>query len=102
MTIFYTREDARRALAHGSIRAINSRRQPARLFRFDGGSTYTATVPGGNGLTYVRIFQGESIQLTQAIDRIGVSSPADDDKPVYLDVDTDGNLIIYEFRYEGT
>ena len=81
---------------------MNENRLPAKLFRDDGGGSFTATAPGGRGMTYVRIFQGDGIQLTQAVDRLGVASPADDDKSVWLDKDPDGFLIIVDFRYEGT
>jgi hypothetical protein len=80
----------------------NQFRTPAKLFRYDGGSTYTDDAPGSRGMFYVRIYQGDGVTLSQAIDRLGVSSPTDDDKSVWLDKDSDGFWIIADWRYEGS
>jgi hypothetical protein len=95
-------KDARAALLAMMTRAKNQYKTPAKLFRADGGGSFTDSAPGGRGMIYVRIYQGDGVQLTQAIDRLGVASPADDDKSVWLDKDPDGFWIVAEWRYEGT
>jgi hypothetical protein len=94
--------DLRMAFRSAVARARYSQRVQAKLGLPSGVGTFTFTVPGGNGFTYVRIYQGNGMQIAKAIDRLGVSSPTDDDKPVWLDRDKDGNYIIVEFRYEGS
>lgn len=100
MTISIDR--VRATVRSGITRARYQQRTPAKLFKPTGAASYDATVPGGHGFTYVRIFQGEGVVLAKAIDRLGVSSPTDDDKPVWLDKDPDGNYIIADWRYEGS
>jgi hypothetical protein len=73
---------------------------PAVMGRFDGGSTYTFTVPGGRGYTYVRIIQsGSPITLTKALNRAGIANTGD--LPIWLDYDADGRLIIISARFTG-
>lgn len=100
MTISIDR--VRATVRSGITRARYQQRTPARLFKPTGVGTFTDTAPGNRGFTYVRIFQGDGMTGAQAIDRLGVSSPTDDDKPVWLDKDPDGNYIIADWRYEGS
>lgn len=84
------------------VRSRYANRVQAKLFKPSGVGTFTATVPGGHGFTYARVFQGEGLALAKAIDRLGVSSPTDDDKAVWLDKDKDNNWLIVDWRYEGS
>jgi hypothetical protein len=73
---------------------------PAVMGRDDGGASFTFTVPGGRGYTYVRIIQsGSPITLTKALNRAGIAETGD--LPVWLDQDADGRLVIISARFTG-
>lgn len=92
--------DLRNAFRAFVARERNTYQIPARMGRPDGGGLWTFDVPGANGLTYVRVFQGEGVTLTKARNVAGLAEL--DDLPIWLDRDKDGNLIIIATRWEGT
>lgn len=95
-------QDLQRAFRNAVRRAYYSTYTPARLGRPDGGGTFTFTVPGGRGMTYVRVFQQDGVTLTQAVDRAGVTSGTPTgDLPIWLDKDIDGRWIIIMERHEA-
>jgi hypothetical protein len=68
--------------------------------RYNGGSSYTFTVPGGRGYTYVRLVNnGKVASLSQALNKAGV--PNTGNLPIWVDRDIDGRLIIVATRFEG-
>lgn len=75
-----------------------TRRVPGLMGRKDSAApTYTFTVPGGQGYTYVRIGDGSSSALTVAFNRAGVASTGD--LKIWVDIDSDGRATIVDLRY---
>lgn len=81
--------------------ATVKRRLRAKAFRPDGGGSFTATVPGGQGYVYVRVLGIGGQSLSIARDQVGLSSPTDDDAPVWIEPDADGTWAITARRYAG-
>jgi hypothetical protein len=75
-----------------------TRRVPGLMGRKDDAvPTYTFTVPGGQGYTYVRVGDGSSSALAVAFNRGGVALTGD--LKVWVDIDSDGRATITELRY---
>lgn len=70
---------------------------PGLLGRKDGPSTWTFTVPGGQGYTYVRVGDSSGSVLTVAFNRAGVASTGD--LKIWLQIGADGRLVISGERY---
>ena len=78
-------------------------RKASRAGRSDGGGSFTLTVSGGHGFVYCRLVGvNGGASLTIARDLVGLSSPADDDAPIWLEPDQDGNWNITARRWEGS
>jgi hypothetical protein len=92
------RQDVLNAIQGATVR----RRRAARAFRPDGAGVYTRTVPGGLGYTYVRMQAGTGQSLSMAIDLIGLTSPTDNNKPIWIEPGPDGRWYITARRYEGS
>lgn len=86
-------------IAEGVHRTNTQARRRARAARPDGGGSYTLTVPGGAGWVYVR---EEGAPLSLARDLVGLSSPTDDDAPVWIEQDKDQTWAVTQRRYEGS
>lgn len=97
-----SQQDLQRAFKNAVRRAYYATYTPARLGRPDGGGSYTFDVPGGRGMTYVRIYQQDGVTLAQAVDHIGVTTGTPTgDLPIWLDKDPDGRWRIVMLRHEG-
>jgi hypothetical protein len=95
-----TLEDARNAVRLALARAKYLNYIPAVMGRDDGGGSFTFTVPGGRGFTYVRVVNGGNVVSTAtAINRAGIANTGD--LPIWLDKDIDGKLIIISARFVG-
>lgn len=92
--------DLRTAFRGFVARERTTKQIPGRLGRPDGGASYTFTVPGGLGFTYVRVFQGDGMTLAKARNTAGVAETGD--TPIWLDIDRDGQLCIVGTRWEGS
>lgn len=71
---------------------------PARMGRLDPGPAYTFDVPGGHGLTYIRVESGETVTLAHAWNRAGVSETGD--LKIWADKGVDGIYTIIGERYD--
>ncbi len=75
-----------------------TRRVPGLMGRKDDAvPTYTFTVLGGQGYTFVRVADGSGSGLTIAFNRGGIALTGD--LKVWVDIDSDGRAIIAELRY---
>lgn len=100
MNEFLTIGDVRAAFTSAVRRSTRKDETWGRLFRYDGGGSYTRSVPGGRSRIYVRVYYVGAVQLTEAIDLLGTSSPTDDDKAVILDKIPEGWAVV-RFRDEN-
>ena len=67
--------------------------------RWDGGTSYTFTVPGNAGKVYVRLLNGDLTTVTTAINEAGVTESGV--QAIWLERRSDGRLYITGPRYEG-
>jgi hypothetical protein len=90
-----------RALIRGKLdMAKYAHYRAAVMGKYNGGTSWTFTVPGGRGYTYVRLMQnGKVATLTQALNKASV--PNTGNLPIWVDRDIDGRLIIVATRFEG-
>lgn len=96
----HTIEAARAAIRRALAGAKYTNYIPAVMGRDDGGGSFTFTVPGGRGYTYVRVVNGGNVvSTTTAINRAGIANTGD--LPIWLDKDIDGRLIIVSARFVG-
>jgi hypothetical protein len=88
-------QEVKQAVHHATV----TRRVRARAFKPESDGSYTAVVPGEHSFTYVRI-QGGALSIAR--DAVGLTSPTDDDAPVWLEPDADGVWAITGRRWEGS
>lgn len=91
--------ELRNAFKNAIIRIIKGEKHRALMGRDDGGGSFTYTVPGGHGYTFVRDISGQSITLTKAINRAGVANTGD--LSIWIEKNTDGVWEITGERYSG-
>jgi hypothetical protein len=93
---------AKQEIKEAIHKASITTRRSALAFRPDGGGSYTAACPGGHGYSYVRLLGVGGVSLTIARDLVGLSSPGDDNTPIWVEFDADGTLAITARRYSGS
>lgn len=82
-------------------RAAQGARVPGWAGIPDGLGGFSTTVPGGQGLIYVRVGAKKAASHSLAYDLVGLTFTADDDAPLWLERDRVGMYTIVARRYIG-
>ena len=95
-----TNADLSNSFRRALIRMENARLVPALMGKKTGGASWDFDVPGGRGLKYVRVLQGnDGVTPVQCINEAGVADTGD--LPLWIRQDIGARWVIVKERFDA-